>query len=219
LLTVGWASSTHAVIITTGNLFEAGVDGSASTVDHWGFSVLAGGIVSIDLLSWEVDSAGTGLVADVNGDGEIAFFDPYIYLFADDGSLDPADLIDSNDDSGATFTDGSIYDFDSFISLALAPGDYILAVGAFFLSIDDAIDGINDGTDFYPTSCDGGIGAVGAACTFVENDHGDYQITWTGDLAITSNPGTGTVATPEPATLALLGLGLAAVGARRRFAA
>ena len=77
-----------------------------SSIDHIRFTVNTSGVISIDLLSWELDDSGFG--QDVNGDGEIAFLDPYIYLFNDDGFLDQSDLINSNDDSGRTFGDGSI---------------------------------------------------------------------------------------------------------------
>jgi hypothetical protein len=43
-----------------------------STVDHWKFTARSTGLVAIDVLSWEAPS---GIATDLNGDGEIAFFD------------------------------------------------------------------------------------------------------------------------------------------------
>ena len=61
-----------------------------STVDHWTFTARSTGLVAIDVLSWE---APAGIATDLNGDGEIAFFDSVIYLFRDDGVLDASDFV------------------------------------------------------------------------------------------------------------------------------
>jgi hypothetical protein len=209
------AGSAQAAFVTNGNLFAAYDPSGAqlgSTVDHWYFTVNTAGTVSFDLLSMEVDENNGSLFVDVNGDGEIAFSDPYIYLFFDDGSLDAADVIAVvDDDFSNTYGDGSIHGYDSYLSLPLVPGNYAFAVGAFGLSTDDAIDGFND-FNTYPVTTD-----------YLPNDHGDYQITWDGDVTITRDPGTGvTAATPEPASLAMFGigsLGLAFLRRRRTVAA
>jgi hypothetical protein len=203
-----------AAIVTTGNIYQvldvAGAD-RGSTIDYWYFDVLSGGQIEIDTLSWEQDGEDrfdndNDFVepVDVNGDGEIAYLDPHIHLFADDGSLDLADLLASNDDSSFTYFDGSIYAFDSFMSLPLAPGSYVLAIGAFDFTPLEAIVGNNPGT-FYPvTSNEFGL--------YTEIDHGDYQITWTGDLQLTGTR----LGVPEPASFLIAGLGSLALLARRR---
>ncbi len=183
----------------TGDIFPV-LDASGarvgSTVDHILFTVNTAGTVTIDTLSWELDSSdsdGDGITNEtfnINGDGEIAFFDVHIYLFEDAGGGTPGTLIASNDASSLTFTDGSIFDFDSFLSAILAAGDYVLALGAFSLSETEARTQANDVT-FYPATVDGN----GFLTT---TDHGDYQVIIGGDVTINGvnqGPG-GPVAAP-----------------------
>lgn len=203
-----------AAVISTGNIYQvldvAGAD-RGSTIDYWHFDVLSAGQIEIDTLSWEQDGEDrfdndddSVEPVDVNGDGEIAYLDAHIHLFADDGSLDLADLLASNDDSSFTYVDGSIYSYDSFMSLPLAPGSYVLAIGAYDFTPLEAIAGNNPGT-FYPvTSNEFGF--------YTEIDHGDYQITWTGDLQLTGTR----LGVPEPASFLIAGLGSLALLARRR---
>ena len=236
LLTLSFATSAEANVFQGNIIRHPGLGGTTgSSVDHWYFTVneledIDPGFfidlpypgmgeyeccandyptsqrVTIDTLSWERgfvdingDSNGESINIDVNGDGEIAFLDTYTYLFHDDGSLDASDLIASNDDSDFTFDDGSIHRYDSFLEADLAPGDYILAIGSFFLSPDDAIDRFNDGNQ-YPFDADG------------PSDHGDYQITFGGNVSVTGSF-TGPTIVPEPASLLLGLLGLTLMGA------
>ncbi|HET6304784.1 MAG TPA: hypothetical protein VFG80_08380, partial [Myxococcota bacterium] len=100
-----------------------------TTIDFHPFTVTAGGAVGVDVLSWEQDVEDVDgdfrfdEPVDVNGDGEIAFFDAEIFVLQDDGSLDVADLVAQNDDAGLGEgrTDGSVSSLDSFLSVALAP--------------------------------------------------------------------------------------------------
>lgn len=157
--------------IVTGTIYQLEGNYEISTVDYIYFTVNSAGPVTIDMLSVESDG---DVDIDHNNDGEIAYIDPYIYLFRDDGSLDADDYIDENDD-GPTGDDGSTYSYDSYLSLPLEPGDYILAVGCYDLSLADAIGGTNYSTD-YIYGPDWGSGS--------EFDHGDYQVTFTGDVSV-----------------------------------
>ena len=182
--------------------------GSTSSVDYISFTVTQTQEIRIDVLSWEENY---GSIVDVNGDGEIAYFDTELFLFQDDGSLDAGDFIAYNGDSDLTFDDGSINSLDSYLSLTLNAGDYLLAIGAYSLSLDEALLGVNSFS--YLTIWDGSH--------FVFNDHGDYRVTLTSggvnesDIRLPNDP---PPTIPEPATVLLLGCGLLALlTGRERF--
>lgn len=194
------SSGTQAFVITGSIVRLSG----GTSVDYIYFSVNSYGRVTIDTKSWERDSEdrfnGNGITdefVDVNGDGEIAFFNTAIYLFRDDGSLDAADLIASNDNSTRTYGDGSISKNDAYLSRVLAPGNYVLAIGAANFTLSEALSGFNAGS-FYP---------VGE--NFARIGHGDYQVTISGDVT----PGV----IPEPTTVLLMGIGVSGFVFRALF--
>lgn len=216
LLAFLFINSANASFITSGTIFE--VD-EGVTVDYWGFSVNTAGVVTFDILSWE---AGPEILftsgpleqpaSDLNGDGEIAFLDTHVHLFKDDGALTVDDVIASNDDAGIgpntslseSFSDGSDFQYDSFLSLTLDVGDYIFAIGTFNLGIEEAIFGLN-GSSSNPLTCSGNYGE--SCISVVEKDHGDYQITWSDNVQITSDPNSAQTV-PETNPLLLLGFGV-----------
>ncbi len=183
---------------------------AGTSIDRYSISVTTGGTVEFDIRSWEE------IGQDLNGDGELAFIDSFLLLFSDDGSLDAADFLSANDDDDDVagpfgFGDGSIFIADSFLSLSLAAGDYIVAVAAApFFAIYDPNTGLVD-----PTELDNAITAVIAGVDDVPgkpivldplnpgalpgNDHGDYQLTIRGEVTAR------TVPVPEPSSLVLFG--------------
>jgi hypothetical protein len=152
---------------------------TTTTVGQIPFKVNASGYVEIDLLSVELRDADMGN-QDINGDGEIAYIDPYIYVFKDDGSL-----VAENDDAWGTqgVADGSISGRDSFWSGYLEAGNYVLSVGDYELSQNDAATETNYNS----------FGPFGSGDSVV-TDHGDYQVTFTGDITILSEE----IPTDEP---------------------
>lgn len=176
-----------------------------STVDHIRFSVSTAGIVKIDILSWESDPI-SDAPTDVNGDGEIAFLDTYLYLFRDDGNLDSSDYIASNDDSDGTYADGSIWRTDSYLEQNLGAGNYLLAIGAYDLGMDEAIQRENRDL-FYPIRCD--IASPQCSSTATSSDHGDYRVSFSSNVGLDGK-------LPEPTSLGLLGLSMAGFAFWRR---
>lgn len=169
----------------------------SSTVDHIAFTVNTAGYITFDALSWEYDFD-NGLLVDVNGDGEYAFIDPLIRLFRDDGDLTADDELGANDDSSDTLSDGSVSSLDSFLGLDLEVGNYILTVGGYYYDIDDAIAGMNPSGSYPVTADENG--------DLFASDHGDYRVTFTGDVTVVPAPGAG----------ALFAAGLIGIASRRR---
>lgn len=166
---------------------------TTSTVDYIPFfNPTSGSIIEIDVLSYELNDL-TFMDQDVNGDGEIAYIDPIIYVFRDDGMLDETDwTFQSSQFSFDTFADGSINFLDPYLLLeqVLAAGNYLLAIGDGDLDLAGAVSGINQNS-FGPIGPNDTVAAAG-----------DYRVT----ISVM----------PEPATLLLLAGGLLMIGLRQR---
>jgi len=134
-----------------------------NTVDHWEFDLDQGGDMTINILS---EYPGNPDQMDIDDDGSIDPVDIYIYLFRKNDHNQWV-YVDKNDDSDEedAFCDGTIHNYDSYLRLQNLPsGRYMLAVGNYFLSEEDALAGQNSDTDY--------------------KDGGPYRVTITGDARV-----------------------------------
>ncbi|POM72555.1 Serine protease V8 [Phytophthora palmivora] len=127
--------------------YATGVEGSivrsrsTVSVDYIPFTVPVFNRITVEVASYG-SADGTNFV-DVNGNCESAYIDPVAYLFrANSAGLSAADLVNSGDDDDNFMKRThyrSITFRDPYLSLALPAGDYILVVGRYPLSLEDAI--------------------------------------------------------------------------------
>lgn len=127
--------------------------------------------------------------------------DPMVWLFRDDGHLDPGDWLAENDDTDFAIDgngDGSLNELDSFLSATLPAGNYQLAIGS---SGDFGGTDILDGLQLESSPFSSGQPAAFSVAL-------GYQLTVSGDF----NTGTGASPIPEPGPLGLWVSGLIALG-------
>ena len=179
MLGLAIAPQSKAALLFSGTIFD-----TPTTIDYHRFEVLTPGTIDIDVLSRDV------LGGDFRG---VSGLDPYIHLFAFDafGDLGLLGAHLAEADDGGLGSDGSTNSRDSFLSLFLGSGDYVVAISDYFLSEAEARAGVDDGASFF------------------RGTFADYEIRISGD----ARPPTVVF---EPATLGLLGFGLLAVWAARR---
>lgn len=155
------------------------------SVDFLNFST-AGGTLTFDILASDL------------ADG---LDDSMIWLFKDDGHLDLSDWLAENDDTDFSIDgngDGSSNELDSFLSMALSAGHYLLAIGSGGdFGGADMIDGLQLESSAFSS------GQPVAASLAL-----NYQLTVSGDFNTRLSP------IPEPASIYLWASGLGALGLR-----
>lgn len=195
---LGMSSLAGATVIngTIAN-FDGDKDGVADDlkISRITFTVSAGTQVFFDALVRE----STGV--DLNGDGRITGFDSYMMLFDSAGKA-----LTLNDDAPGANADGSVHFFDSAIRWTFAQaGTYMVTIGQGTYFEHEALRGYEANRPY-----DMFIG---------QENYGAWRLTMTatdGTLSNVSEVGVPSSQVPEPASLLLLGAGLAGVTAARR---
>jgi len=179
-----------SALLNVANASLITADGSiddGTQVDVWNIEILSNGTFIFDVLAFETSNT------DFFGNGQDNdSLDSYIYLFANNlnGALMGAD------DDGGLGNDGSIYSFDSYMSLALNMGSYVLAIGDYNLNETEARAAFN-GNNAADTSL------------------GRYTISISSDADFSVGGATPPSAIPEPSTFAIFALGLVGLFARK----
>jgi len=179
-----------SALLNVANASLLTADGSiddGTQVDVWNIEILSNGTFIFDVLAFETSNT------DFFGNGQDNdCLDSYIYLFANNlnGALMGAD------DDGGFGNDGSIYSFDSYMSLALNMGSYVLAIGDYNLNEAEARAAFNGNN---------------AADTTI----GRYTISISSDADFSVGGATPPSAIPEPSTIAIFALGLVGLFSRK----
>lgn len=159
--------------------FDGSID-DGTEVDHWSFSVTNSGTFIFDVLARE---SGNDFFSNGVDNDQL---DSYIYLFVNDAN---GALIGKNDD-GERGSDGSVHGHDSFMTVNLAIGTYLFAIGDYSLSESEARNGLN---------ADNAGSLVGRYSVSISSTDGLTKVN----------------SVPEPSTFAIFALGIMGLASRR----
>ena len=157
-----------------------------------------------DIFSWtEVD--GSNMISSM------------MWLLKNDGILDNNSLLTSNDDfSDLTIagTDGSTSHFDSYISMNLFAGDYVLIVGTVDLAGNaPTFSDLDFSTQIQDKAAVYFYDGIGHTSDNVP--YGSYRLTYDGVERTFTNPVNPVASVPEPSTLTIFALGIMGLVTRR----
>lgn len=195
---------------------------NGTTIDRWDFTVHSDSFIEIDVLSWETDIDGyvtdDGLAEaiDVNGDGEFSFFDPIIHVFRDGAEINSRNYLDYFEHTGDIYSlqfggaaDGSISELDPYLPIDLVAGDYFLVIATYEFDASGAGETKTAEDGRPPRTC---LPQNVDDCFYGDGSpHGDYQITFTGDLSLRN------VQVSSPNVLGLFLLSLVYLAIFRRY--
>lgn len=187
-----------ASIIVSGTIHEVYDElgfHNGTTIDRWDFTVHSDSFIEIDVLSWETDIDGyvtdDGLAEaiDVNGDGEISFFDPVVHVFRDEVEINRRNYLTYLEHSGDIYplafggaADGSISELDPYLPIDLVAGDYFLVIATYEFDASGAGESETAEDGRPPRTC---LPENLGDCFYGDGSpSGDYQITFTGDLSL-----------------------------------
>ncbi|MCB1687422.1 MAG: DVUA0089 family protein [Halioglobus sp.] len=127
---------------------------------------------SIDAIPFTVQSDSTVSIDVLSAGAFNPAMDAQIYLAPDDGSIESLDLVYTNDD-GEAGSDGSTLELDSFLSVELPAGNYVVYIGACCFSAQDALNGFHRLAESAPEA------------ELTPGDvNGRYRLTITGDVEL-----------------------------------